>query len=55
MLCFKCEGNHLVIRKYTLLELKKGSPTRGKNKEFITVKVKHIHCKDCQSSEMEYS
>lgn len=54
MPCFKCNSNHLVVRKYTLTELANGSPTRGKNKKFTTVKVMSVQCKDCQSGEAVY-
>lgn len=55
MACFKCGSINQGIRYYTMKELKKGSPSRGKNKEYVEVKVKHTFCKDCQSATMEYS
>lgn len=55
MACFKCNSTYLCHRRYEIKELKKGSPTRGKNKEYVTIKVKEIKCKDCQATSLEYS
>lgn len=55
MACFKCGSKYTALRLYEIRELKKGSPTRGKNKEYITIKVKEEKCSECQSSAMEYS
>lgn len=54
MACFKCKSNHLGSRSYLLRELDSNSPSRGKNKKYITLKVKEVFCKDCFSKEMSY-
>lgn len=54
MKCFHCDSNHVNIRLYTMKELKKNSPKRGKNKEYVDVKVKHYTCMSCQSQSAEY-
>ncbi|AEK81991.1 hypothetical protein NDAWWUGD_CDS0086 [Salmonella phage SeKF_80] len=55
MKCFKCDSTHMASRTYTMRELKKGSPKRGKNKEYVTITVKEWKCRDCQSCSLEYS
>lgn len=55
MKCFKCGSTYVAMRRYTINELAKGSPTRGKNKKYKEVKVTEIKCKECQSSEMTYA
>jgi len=55
MKCFSCSSPQVNLRYYSMQELKKGSPTRGKNKEYVTVKVKHATCKVCQAQSAEYS
>lgn len=40
--------------RYVIRELAKGSPTRGKNVQYVEVLVKEVFCKDCQSKELVY-
>lgn len=55
MSCFKCGSHYVIIRKYEMKELAKGSPSRGKKMQWVTVKVKQEICKDCGSAEMTYT
>lgn len=54
MKCFKCDSSHINIRKYDMRELKSDSPKRGKNKEYVVVKVIQYVCMTCQSQSAEY-
>ena len=55
MSCFKCGSDLQALYKYQIQELAKGSPTRGKNVKWVTVKVTELKCNECQSSMMTYS
>lgn len=54
MACFKCGSNYMASRTYTMRELAKGSPSKGKNKKYVEVEVKEVYCRDCQSKELTY-
>ncbi|WHS68325.1 hypothetical protein [Salmonella phage PKM.Hi.22.6] len=55
MRCPTCSGIELNISYTKIRELKKGSPSRGKNKQYVEITVKKTRCNECQSTEMEYS
>ncbi|AHI60836.1 hypothetical protein CH16_gp059 [Escherichia phage KBNP1711] len=54
MKCSKCEGTNLNLSSKVISELAKGSPTKGKNKKFINVRVYTTTCKDCRTSVFNY-
>lgn len=54
MKCPFCDSVHVNIRLYKVMELKKGSPTRGKNKQYTEVNARHYTCMSCQSQSVEY-
>ncbi|EFV9058482.1 hypothetical protein GE321_00610 [Shigella sonnei] len=54
MKCFKCESTLLHLDSKVIRELAKGSPTKGKNKKFVEIKVIGIHCSECKSCSFLY-
>lgn len=54
MKCFKCDSKYLSINSKRIRELAKGSPSKGKNKKFVEIKVTEVSCRSCLSTEFKY-